>query len=206
MPGDVCAIAVKEFYANSRWDDVRRPPRSISYTSWYRGVEVDYSLEAVREFPGLPTEREDFEFCKRATSRLSPVSYEDLMEDRPLSIKAEMKKLMVRPGRNWKESEDGESIVLKQADMRPLPRVWAHFIQDTVILNSHKCEVRKPVLLALYCILKDLPMYFPCMISERILHYYNRNLPKEKPRPVYPAIITGLIWRAVMNKRSAGPF
>src|ERR1044072_1253118 len=28
-------VAVKDFYANSRWDDVRHPPLDLSYVSWY---------------------------------------------------------------------------------------------------------------------------------------------------------------------------
>ena len=88
--------------------------------------------------------------------------------------------------------------------MRPLPRVWAHFVQDTIIPNSNKSEVRKPVLVALYCLLKHFPIDMPQIVADRIMHYYNRKLKTDKPRVVYPVMITSLIQRAVEHTSPAG--
>ena len=206
MPNtEACAIAVKEFYANCHWDDLDNPPEDNLYESFYRGCHVDFSPEALREFLQLPTVEED-NACFRRRQGSEALTYHGLMEKIPDNIKQDMKRLLVSLGGTWKDGSDGQSILVNKPDLAPKAKVWAHFLQDTVIPNSNKHECRRPLLVAMYCILRNLPMDVPSIISERILYHYNRNLKKDKPRPVYPSLITSLVRRKVEEKRTARPF
>src|ERR1044072_531411 len=207
MPSDeACGTAVKEFFANTRWDDVKHPPADLSYISYYRRVEVDYSPTIIRELLGLPSKQEELNASKEITGRYNPPDFHQLMDDLPGRNKEEMKALLVQPGRDWKDAARGDSLCVARPHLRPLPRVWAHFIQDTVIPNSNKSDVRKPVLVALYCLLKNYPIDVPRIISERIQHYYNKQFKTDKPRVIYPTLITALIQRAVEQNRPTAPF
>src|ERR1044072_1334799 len=104
MPSDeACGTAVKDFFANVRWADVRHPPEELSYTSYFRERVVDYRPATMRELLGLPSEQEELNASSEITGKYNPPYYHELMEDLPREDKEEMKALLVQPGREWQE-------------------------------------------------------------------------------------------------------
>lgn len=68
-----------------------------------------------------------------------------------------MKSMLVRPGRNWELGENGEINYLLRKDMTLVARVWAMFIQDSLIPSSHKSKVREMALVTIFASLEVIP-------------------------------------------------
>ncbi|XP_057428471.1 uncharacterized protein LOC130721895 [Lotus japonicus] len=114
-----------------------------------------------------------------------------LLSDRSSEFLRDLKVVVVRPGQHWEKDDRGYPTYLLRQNMTPLARVWAEFLQDSLFPSSHKSEVRAMVLIAIYCIIRGHPMDVAMIISEKIYSHY--NVGKEKPRPIFPHLITALI-------------
>lgn len=114
-----------------------------------------------------------------------------MIDDQSPEFLEDMKQVLVRSGRNWEVDENGDIKFLLRKNMTLLARIWADFVLDTVFPSSHKYEVRWTTLVAIYCIIREHPMDVARIIAFKI--YKHENMGGNKPRPIYPHLITSMV-------------
>ncbi|XP_057445659.1 uncharacterized protein LOC130737823 [Lotus japonicus] len=179
-----CEVMVREFYANTYCDNQEDRSRPPVNSSWFRGDVIDYNPVVIRRHLGLLTEDQEKEFFPEKAT------YHELLKEKSPEILEDMKAVIVRPGRDW-EAVDDEIIFVRRKDMTPQARVWAEFLQDSLIPSSNKSEVREVTMVVIYCIVRGHPMDVATIISGQIYSLYNGS--KEKHRPIFPHLICSLI-------------
>jgi hypothetical protein len=184
---DGCEVLVKEFLANTRHDDLANRPTTRVYESYFQGKHLSYDPAVIRTFLDLRTPQQERELFPTG------LSYHQIMRTEvPVALKEEILGLTVIPGGKVHKDAAGKILHTDRPCLMPIARVWAHFIQETIIPSSQLSEVRWPVLVFIYCILKGRPIDVAQIIADKI--YDHCNDPKKRhPRPVYPLLISSLV-------------
>lgn len=184
-----CLNMVKEFYANAllKADDFGVLPETR--VSMFRGAPISFTPESVRRYLGLlaPYEEEDMLHQR-------DISHHTLIQNVP---HADILAAIAVPGAIWvtKEDNDGQKVprYIPRALLTALARVWAHFLQDTVVPSSNKTEIRENLAVCIYCLIMEYPIDVARIVSWRIHQLVNIKKRTKGLRMPYPNLITGMI-------------
>ncbi|XP_057448455.1 uncharacterized protein LOC130739995 [Lotus japonicus] len=180
---------VREFYANAMIRKNSYGIRPDSRSSMFRGNCILYTDDQVREYLQVLTPRREV-----TVLGVDHISYHSLMASIPYG---EILVEIAVPGAAWVFTEHRNGTIeyrfIPRALLTPLARVWAHFLQDTVVPSSNKTEIRAELALCIFCLIKGYPIDVPRIVAWRIHQVVNIKQRKKGLRMPYPNLITGMI-------------
>ncbi|MED6173458.1 hypothetical protein PIB30_059666 [Stylosanthes scabra] len=149
---------VHEFYANTvRTEEELASGEDYPYTSYVRGVKVDFSAAKIREVLRIRimTQGTETDFKTRQ------------MEDQRLE---EVIRDICMPGARWKMSstQPPHPIQLRRQDLTPVARGWAEFIIHSMIPIGKKFEITVARAVLIHSIIKGHYMRVEELIADNI--------------------------------------
>ncbi|MED6137001.1 hypothetical protein PIB30_060971 [Stylosanthes scabra] len=149
---------VHEFYANAvRTEEELASGEDYPYTSFVRGVEVDFSVAKIREVLRIRfmTQGAETDFKTRQ------------MEDQRLE---EVIRDICMPGARWKmsSSQPPHPIQLRRQDLTPVARGWAEFIIHSMIPTGNKSEIIVARAVLIHSIIKGHDVRVEELIADNI--------------------------------------
>ncbi|MED6212795.1 hypothetical protein PIB30_086951 [Stylosanthes scabra] len=140
----ISKVLIQEFYANAVRTEAEIAGREdYPYTSYVRGVPVDFSAAKIRKVQKIcfftPGAKTDFKTTQMEYQRLDEVIRDICM-----------------PGARWKMtiSQPDQPIQLKRQDLTPLARGWAEFIIHSIIPTGNKSKITVARAVLIHSIIK----------------------------------------------------
>src|ERR1044072_1515308 len=159
-----CMKLVREFYANAKepHSDTRTEP---TYMSSFRTKPIDYSPKKIRELLDLPTEEEIGEKFGHFG-----LDYHSLLHGYPEDLIFET--IVGRNDAQWQPGVQDDGTILKhfvkRVDLKPQMRVWSFLAGDNFLPTLGKSELRKEMLVLMFCIHQGFGIDLARIISWRI--------------------------------------
>src|ERR1044072_1513183 len=183
-----CMKLVREFYANAKepHSDTRTHP---TYMSSFRTSPIDYSPQKIRELLDLPTEEE----IEEKFGHLG-LDYHSLLQNYPEDLIFET--VVGRREAKWHPDEKNKLFV-KRVDLKPQLRVWSFLAGDNFLPTLGKSELRKEMLVLIFCIHQGFGVDLAKIISWRIHQIANV---REDFCLGYPLLINKLVRSQVRSE------
>ncbi|MED6186893.1 hypothetical protein PIB30_071018 [Stylosanthes scabra] len=119
---------IREFYANALIRDEERN-QSLSYSTFVKGKEVIFSLEAIHKVLNL-----------RSKPIPNVVSYHDRKQQNDLRLDDVLRDLCVE-GAQWVFHDDGRHHSLRRTNLNPMARRWYKFVIRSITPTWNRSEV-----------------------------------------------------------------
>ena len=174
-PSNPILPLVREFYSN-----IITPDQTFSMV---RGVKVSFSAPSIN----LHFNLEDFD--DKFSDMLDSVGGEEL-EKVLKSVSIE--------GTNWLPNRGQGIYICARPNLKPLAKVWYHFIRTRLMPTTHIETVNRERMLLLYCILEGYSINVGKVVQREIL---SCNL-KQKGCLFFSSLISELCVRAGVDIRS----
>ncbi|MED6182983.1 hypothetical protein PIB30_033697 [Stylosanthes scabra] len=149
---------IREFFANaSRSEDEMDGQELHPYTSYVRGIEIDFSPATIRTvmrfMEDTPGAENNYDYRQKYDPQLDTVI-------RDLCIK----------GATWKMSKgrNPRPIQLKRPDLFPVARGWQEFIINNIIPTGNKSEIIVSRAVLIHCIMRGEDVRAEELIADNI--------------------------------------
>ncbi|QHO23817.1 uncharacterized protein DS421_12g366800 [Arachis hypogaea] len=130
------ANIIREFYANVSRLDMREPP---TYKSYVRGVEVDFSSDAIKKVLGLKS------------VRFSEPGYQQrLNEDQDYD---EIARDICMENSEWEGDDRNKYKYLKRCNLTPEAKGWYELMKRSILGTVNTSEVNRERAVMLHCII-----------------------------------------------------
>src|ERR1044072_7054642 len=98
-----------------------------------------------------------------------------------------------RPEADWTRGtcQDKAIKYLSRTVVTPEARVWGFYITDSIMPTLNKSELRPEIVTLIYCIMNDLPINLPKIISRKI--HELAQVKREERSLGFPLLITKLL-------------
>src|ERR1044072_5866660 len=180
-----CSDLVREFYANAvePESDTRVEP---TFKSYCRGATVDYSPNVIRKLLDLSSD----ERVNEVFGGNGP-DYHTLLKEFPADLL--LSAMTGRPEADWERGTGRDRAIkhIPRIVVAPEVRVWSFYTTDSILPTSNKSEVRPEIVTLIYCIMNDLPIDLPRIISRRI--HEVAQVKREERTLVFPLLLTKLL-------------
>ncbi|RYR30055.1 hypothetical protein Ahy_B01g054855 [Arachis hypogaea] len=177
---------IREFYANVPRIDMREPP---TYKSYVRGVEVDFSPDAIKKVLKLKSVRFDEPGYQQRLNEEQ--DYEEIARD------------ICFENSEWEGDNKNRYKFLKRCNLTPEAKGWYELMKRSILGTVNTSEVNRERALMLHCIMVGGEIRVHEILARDIQKIAEKN--SAGPWLYYPSTIWRLCARAKVPMEEENP-
>ncbi|MED6126149.1 hypothetical protein PIB30_075567 [Stylosanthes scabra] len=153
---------VREFYTNA-WVMESERHLPLTYTTWVRGKEINFSPEAIHNVLNL-----------RSRPLPNVASYHDRKYEKDYMINDILRDLCVE-GAQWVFHDDGRPHFLRRTDLKPMAREWYEFVTRSIMPTGNRSEVNLERAMLIHSIIIGEDIQVDEIIAKQIYKFANKT-------------------------------